>query len=315
MDINYLKNSTNSYDGGEKNEKKPLKFKDKIIEDIIPNKSQSKVYSDEYIKSLLLREESREEIMNDTFRPLERKKTTGELINCEAIISIEDAKYLIKQINNIIMADRRHIRAFKSRSISEIKKYRGYMKDEIHRIIMFSKRREHRVLGDLRKSLVHNVERVIEVIDYVLNTGVINNLKNNKFFNIDTGKNIEYIETYQKKMKELEKQKKEEIEPLKQKQVKKEKEILEKLSKNVIEAMNNYNKDKRVEFSFTGNGIKKILIYKTGSWISKGKYVEGLITGINAGDDKSVKIKIGEESFDLDFDEICIDTGNFRIPK
>jgi hypothetical protein len=70
-----------------------------------------------------------------------------------------------------------------------------------------------------------------------------------------------------------------------------------------------------VEISFTGNGIKKILIYKTGSWISKGKYVEGLITGINAGDDKSVKIKIGEESFDLDFDEICIDTGNFRIPK
>jgi hypothetical protein len=107
-------------------------------------------------------------------------------------------------------------------------------------------------------------------------------------------------------LKELEKQKKEEIEPLKQKQVKKEKEILEKLSKNVIEAINNYNKDKRVEISFTGNGIKKILIYKTGSWISKGKYVEGLITGINAGDDKSVKIKIGEESFDLDFDEICI---------
>jgi hypothetical protein len=74
------------------------------------------------------------------------------------------------------------------------------IEDEISNINIkiFYKRNANRALVNLRKSLVHNVERVIEVIDYVLNTGEINNLKNNKFFNIDTGKNIEYIETYQK---------------------------------------------------------------------------------------------------------------------
>tara|TARA_Y100000766_G_C18869063_1_gene587286 strand:+ start:180 stop:878 length:699 start_codon:yes stop_codon:yes gene_type:complete len=232
MDINYLKNSTYSYDGGKK---KPLKFKDETESRIFSDESQKKVYSDHYIKSNLLKEESKHEIYNSILPPLQHVITTGPLINCEAIISRDVANFIINEVNNIIINERLYIK--------------------------------------------NNIQKKL----YKLKQDSLN-IKNDKL-------------------------KKEDLE-------KKYKEEKEKIYKEEREAIDRYNKSKRTEITFQNPMIKRsILIYKKGSWITKGKYVIGFITGINAGDNKTVKIKIGEESFDLDFNEICIDTRNFRIPK